>query len=93
MVKMKTPSYLFSAVYVNLVHVTMQFVKKCCISGSYDIIFDTIAMIYYILYCDAISDPGNSMKHRCSTFGQKVGRYKMVSEHSVACRIETLGLN
>jgi hypothetical protein len=24
---------------------------------------------------------------------QKVGRYRMVSEHSVACRIETLGLD
>ena len=43
-------------------------------------------------YVYAISDPGNSRNTQVFYLYQKVGRYRMVSEHSVACRIETLGL-
>jgi hypothetical protein len=46
---------------------------------------------YFVLWCYLLIQ-GMAQIHRSSAFSKKVGRYRMVSEHSVACRIETLGL-
>jgi hypothetical protein len=46
-----------------------------------------------ILYCGAIYCSREWYITQVFHLNPKVGRYRMVSEHSVACRIETLGLD
>jgi hypothetical protein len=49
-------------------------------------------LLYFVLWCYLLIQ---GMAHSTQVFhlNLKVGRYRMVSEHSVACRIETLGLD
>jgi hypothetical protein len=49
-------------------------------------------LLYFILWCYLLIQ---RMAHLTQVFhlNPKVGRYRMVSEHSVSCRIETLGLD
>jgi hypothetical protein len=46
------------------------------------------------IFCTVVlsTDLGNGTDTQVFHLNLKVGHYRMVSEHSVACRIETLGL-
>ena len=96
---MEAPCYFISAAttlnYLSfeLVHETMQFVRLFYFPIHWIIRCSLILLqwIFYFVMCMLSVIPGIAGTQVFCLYS-KVGRYRMVSEHSVACRIETLGL-